>query len=327
MTAGDANVLSYATTPRQSPWMRYVRELSVAAAYALLLVILLVFRPRYYQAQFAASWVDMAPVLVAAVGMTLVILARHIDISIGSQFSLCGVIAGLAAQSGMPMWIVALLAILCGALMGAFNGVFVAFMGLPSIVVTLATMVIWREGLRWVRQGAFVQGLPAGFQWLGLSQLAGQVLLVLTALAILAAFAWGMRWLHAGRTVYAVGSDQEAARLAGVRPKRVVFNVFVLMGALTGLAALLSTVRFPSVDPNAGAGLELKVIAAVVVGGVAISGGRGTLLGTLIGVALLGTIGSALVFLNVNSAWERAIQGAIILIAVATDGLTHRRGG
>jgi rhamnose transport system permease protein len=327
MTAPDANVLSYGTAPRQSPWTRYIRELSVAAAYALLLVILLVVRPRYYQAQFAASWVDMAPVLVAAVGMTLVILARHIDISIGSQFSVCGVIAGVAAQAGMPMWLVALLTVLAGGLMGAFNGVFIAFMGLPSIVVTLATMVIWREGLRWERQGAFVQGLPAGFQWLGLSQLTGQVLLVLTALAILAAFAWGMRWLQAGRTVYAVGSDQEAARLAGVRPKRVVFNVFVLMGALTGLAALLSTVRFPSVDPNAGLGLELKVIAAVVVGGVAISGGRGTLLGTLIGVALLGTIGSALVFLNVNSAWERAIQGAIILIAVATDGLTHRRAG
>jgi rhamnose transport system permease protein len=208
--------------------------------------------------------------------------------------------------------------------MGMFNGVFVAYMGLPSIVVTLATMVIWREGLRWVRQGAYVLGLPDRFQWFGYSQLAGEVLLVVLALLMVAVFAWGMRWLAAGRTVYAVGSDQEAARLAGVRPKRVVFNVFVLMGALTGLAALLGAVRLPNVDPNAGMGLELQVIAAVVVGGVAISGGRGTMLGTLIGVALLGTIGSALVFLNVDSAWERAIQGAIILIAVATDGLTRR---
>jgi rhamnose transport system permease protein len=322
-TPGDVNVLSYGREPRGVMY-RYVREISVAGAYVLLLLILAVYRPRYFQAQFAASWVAMAPVLIAAIGAALVILAREIDISIGSQFSICGIIAGLAAKAGMPMPAVAVCTIACGAVMGMFNGVFVAYMGLPSIVVTLATMVIWREGLRWARQGDFVRGLPDSFQWFGQSQLVGQVLLVVLALLILAAFAWGMRWLAAGRTVYAVGSDQEAARLAGVRPKRVIFNVFVLMGALTGLASLLSTVRLPSVDPNAGTGLELQVIAAVVVGGVAISGGRGTMLGTFIGVALLGTIGSALVFLNVDSAWERAIQGAIILIAVATDGLTRR---
>jgi rhamnose transport system permease protein len=320
---GAVNLLSHGREPRGVMY-RYVREFSVAGAYVLLLLILAVYRPRYYQAQFAASWVNMAPVLIAAIGMTLVILARHIDISIGSQFSICGIIAGLAAKAGMPMPAVAVCTIACGALMGMFNGVFVAYMGLPSIVVTLATMVIWREGLRWVRQGAYVLGLPDRFQWFGYSQLAGEVLLVVLALLMLAVFAWGMRWLAAGRSVYAVGSEQEAARLAGVRPKRVVFNVFVLMGALTGLAALLGAVRLPNVDPNAGMGLELQVIAAVVVGGVAISGGRGTMLGTLIGVALLGTIGSALVFLNVDSAWERAIQGAIILIAVATDGLTRR---
>jgi rhamnose transport system permease protein len=328
MTVGDgsASVFAYSTTPVQAAWKRYIREISVAGAYLLLLLILAIARPRYYQAQFAASWVDMAPVLVAAVGMTLVIVAREIDISIGSMFSICGVVAGLLAQDGMPMPLVAVVTILCGAAMGAFNGVFVAFMGLPSIVVTLATMVMWQQGLKWKRQGAFVRDLPDRFQWFGQSQLAGQLMLVVVALAILAAFAWGMRWLVAGRTVYAVGSDAEAARLAGVRPRRVVFNVFVLMGALTGLAALLGAVRFPIVDPNVGTGLELKVIAAVVVGGVAISGGRGTMLGTLIGVALLGTIGSALVFLEVNSAWERAIQGGIILVAVATDGLVRRTG-
>jgi rhamnose transport system permease protein len=318
------NVLSYSRDARRSPWTRYVREISVAAAYLLLLLILAVIAPRYFQAKFAASWVDMAPPLVAAVGMTLVVLARHIDISIGSQFAICGVVAGLAAKAGLPMPVVLLLTIACGAAMGACNGFFVAVLGLPSIVVTLATMVILREALRWIRQGAYVQNLPDTFQWFGRSQVTGQTILIAVALTLLAAFAFGMRRLAAGRAVYAVGSDHEAARLAGVRPRAVVFNVFVLMGALTGLAAILGAVRFPSIDPNAGTGLELNVIAAVVVGGVAISGGRGTLLGTLIGVALLGTIGAALVFLNVNAAWERAIQGAIILVAVATDGLARR---
>ena len=168
--------------------------------------------------------------------------------------------------------------------------------------------------------------LPSGFQWFGASQRTGQWAILLIALAVFALFAWGMRWVAAGRAVYAVGSDQEAARLAGVRAKRVVFAVFVTMGVLAALAAILNAVRFAIVYPNYGEGLELKVIAAVVVGGTAISGGRGTLFGTLIGVALLATVAPALVFLNAQPQWERAIQGGIILAAVASDGL-RRRGG
>ena len=118
-----------------------------------------------------------------------------------------------------------------------------------------------------------------------------------------------MRYLAAGRAVYATGSDPEAARLAGIRPRRVVFGVFVLMGALAGLAALLNAVRFPQVDPKAGDGMELQVIAAVVVGGSAISGGRGTLIGTLLGVALLGTIGSALFYLDVPASMGQGDPG------------------
>jgi rhamnose transport system permease protein len=303
---------------------RYPREASVAAAYAALLALLAWQAPRYYQQQFASVWVSIAPVLVLATGMTLVILARHIDISIGWQLSVCGVVAGLMARQGVPMPAVVVLTIGLGAVMGAFNGALVAFMGLPSIVVTLATMVILRQGLAWVRQGEAVYGLPADFQWFGQTQAAGQFTLVVVALGLFGAFAWGLRWLAAGRAVYAVGSDHEAARLAGIRPHRVVFGVFVLMGALAGLAAMLQSVRSPQVDPNAGKDLELQVIAAVVVGGVAISGGRGTLVGVLLGVALLGTIGSALVFLDVHSTWQRALEGLIILIAVSSDVLRRR---
>jgi rhamnose transport system permease protein len=209
--------------------------------------------------------------------------------------------------------------------MGALNGALVAGLGLPSIVVTLATMGILRESLRWGQEGEFVRDLPADFQWFGAGQTAGQWLVVGVALAVVLLFAWAMRHVAAGRAVYATGSDPEAARLAGIRPQRVIFGVFVLMGALTGLAALLNSIRFPTVDPNAGTGLELQVIAAVVVGGVAISGGRGSLLGTFMGVALLGSIAPALVFLHTQPQWEKAIQGAIILAAVASAGLPGKR--
>ena len=192
-------------------------------------------------------------------------------------------------------------------------------------------LVIYRDGLRWWRNGEFVRDLPATFQWLGLGQQVGQWVIVGVAVAVFVAFAFGLRYLAAGRAIYATGSDPEAARLAGIRPRRVVFAVFVLMGALTGLAALLGAICLPQVNPNEGEGLELKVIAAVVVGGVVISGGRGTLIGPLLGVALLGTIRSALVFFSAaadigsQAHWEKAIQGAIILVAVAADAIELRR--
>jgi rhamnose transport system permease protein len=305
---------------------RYRRELSVAAAYAVLLLVLAVGAPGFFRAdQLRPLVVSNASKLVAAVGMTLVILCRQIDISIGSIFSICGVVAGLLARSGLPMALVAVGTLLAGGAMGAINGTLVARLGLPSIVVTLATLVIGRESLRHVREGEFVRGLPTSFQWFGAGQSTGQWVAVAFALGVFVAFAWGLRHLAAGRAVYATGSDPEAARLAGIRPRRVVFSVFVLMGALSGLAALLDAVRFPAVDPNAGAGLELQVIAAVVVGGVAVSGGRGSLWGTLIGVALLGSIGPALVFLHAKPQWEKAIQGLIILLAVASDSLYRER--
>jgi rhamnose transport system permease protein len=314
---------------------RYRRELSVAAAYTALLLILAFEAPQFFRPDSLRTFaVSTAPVLVAAVGMTLVILCRQIDISIGSIFSICGVVAGLLAQAELPTVLVVLGTLAAGSSLGAINGILVARLGLPSIVVTLATLVIGRESLRYVREGEFVRNLPPGFQWFGAGQAAGQWLVVAIALLVFAAFAWGLRHLTAGRAVYATGSDPEAARLAGIRPRSVVFGVFVVMGALAGLAALLNAVRFSDVDPNAGTGLELQVIAAVVVGGVAVSGGRGTLAGSLIGVALLGSIGPALVFLGTNlppalewfgkPQWEKAIQGLIILLAVASDAFNKR---
>ncbi len=305
---------------------RHRRELSVFVAYLLLLLFLAAAAPRFFLPEQLRSFaLSNAPVLVAAVGMTLVILCRQIDISAGSQFSICGVVAGLLAKAGLPIPLVGLGTLLAGAGMGAVNGLLVAGLGLPSIVVTLATMVIGRESLRYLREGEFISNLPPGFQWFGAGQGAGQGIVVAVALVVFVTFAWGLRHLAAGRAIYATGSDSEAARLAGIRPRRVVFGVFVVMGALAGLAALLNAVRFADVDPNAGTGLELQAIAAAVVGGAAISGGRGTLMGTLIGVALLGSIGPALLFLGIQPQWEKAIQGTIILLAVASDSLD--RGG
>ncbi|MGC4030973.1 MAG: ABC transporter permease [Tepidisphaeraceae bacterium] len=306
---------------------RYNRELSVAGVYAALLVLMAALAPAFFSDEFANTWTRAAPTLVAAVGMTFVIVARHIDISIGSQFSICGVMAGLLAKAGLPVPAVAVVTIAMGCVMGSLNGVLVAFAGLPSIVVTLATMVIGREALRWARQGDAVRDLPAGFQWFGFEQSTGEWMLVVVAALVTLTFAWIARNLAGGRAIFAVGSDAAAARLAGIRPRLVTFSTFVLLGGLVGLAAVMNAVRFAQVDTNAGVGMELAVIAAVVVGGTAINGGRGTLLGTVVGVALLTTIGPALTFLKIPSQWERAVQGVIILAAVASDRLFSGKGG
>lgn len=263
--------------------------------------------------------ISNAPVLIVAIGMTMVILAGQIDISIGSQFAVCSIAAGLLAKNGLPMPVVAVLVMIAGGLLGSINGWLVAKANIPAIVVTLATLVVWRDGLRWATEGAWVQELPPNFQWFGLGQAGGQVLILAVSIALLVSFAWLFGNLAAGRAVYAVGSDAESARLAGINPREITFSIFALIGALTGMAAMLNAVRFSSVPANSGTGLEMKAIAAVVVGGTAISGGRGTLIGTLIGVALLGTIGTALTFAGISPFWEKAIQGAIILAALVSD--------
>jgi rhamnose transport system permease protein len=305
----------------------YFRELSVAAALVVVLLALAVFAPAFYQPQPLLSLLTReAPTLVVACGMALVIISRQIDISVGAQFSVCSVCAGLLAARGWPIYLVLPASAAFGAFLGALNGALVAGLRLPSIVVTLATMVTLRQGLNLVRQGEFVN-LPDGVQWLGLGQTAGQWLIVLTALGFLVAFGLGLRHLAAGRFVYAVGSDAEAARLAGLRPQLATFLVFVLLGALTGLAAMMNVAQSPQVQPLSGSGLELKVIAAVVVGGVAISGGRGNLWGAFAGLLLLACVAPALTHLHVEAYWEKAIQGAIILLAVVADGLRSRKGG
>jgi rhamnose transport system permease protein len=304
---------------------RYKRELSVGIAYAVLLVLVGLIAPSFFS---AGNLRDLAlnnvPVLLIAIGMTMVILVGEIDISVGSQFAVCSVAAGLMAKEGVPVPLLLPAVLLIGAAIGGVNGLLVGQLRLPSIIVTLAMLVAWRDAMRWVTQGAWVQDLPANFHWFGLGQGLGQLLIVTIALIVLISFSWMLRNLGVGRAIYAVGSDAEAARLAGIEPQRIVFGTFVVLGALTGLAALLNAVRFSAVPSNAGLGLELKAVAAVVVGGTAITGGRGRLAGTLIGAALLGTIGTALTFAGINPFWEKAIQGAIILAALVSDVVLSR---
>jgi rhamnose transport system permease protein len=304
---------------------RHRRESAVVTAIVALFALLAAFQPGYFaRGNLNDLFLANLPILIIAAGMTLVMLAGEIDISVGSTFAVCGVAAGILAKAGLPMVVVVIAACLIGAAVGLVNGLLVAGARLPSIVVTLASMIALRDGLRWVTQGAWVHGLPPEFQWMGLSQHAFPFVAAGIAATIVAATGWMLRYTAAGRVVYATGSSASAARLAGIKAALVKISAFACLGAFVGLAAFLNSVRFNQIPANAGLGLEMTVIAAVVVGGTAITGGRGTLAGTVLGVILLGAIGPALTFLGVSAYWERAIQGGIILIAVALDAFPHR---
>jgi rhamnose transport system permease protein len=296
------------------------REISLVSAIGALCAVLAIAAPGFFALGNLRDLVlANMPVLIVLLGMMLIILTGQIDISVGSQFAICSVAAGVFARLGMPTPVAGAAACAVGALMGALNGALVAWVRIPSIVVTLATMVALRDALRWTTEGAWIQDLPASFQWFGQSQTASEAITIGCALTLTAVMSWGLRYLAAGRVVYATGSDANAARLAGINPALVTFLTFVITGALTGFAAVFNAVRFHQIPSNAGMGLELKVIAAAVVGGVAISGGRGTIGGAVLGLVLLGIIGPALTFLGFSAYWERAIQGGIILAAVAMD--------
>jgi ribose/xylose/arabinose/galactoside ABC-type transport system permease subunit len=302
----------------------YGRERSLAVTIAVLAGVLAIATEGYFsRANLTDLFLANLPVLIVALGATMVIVSGEIDISVGSVFAICSVVAGVAAKTGLPMPLVAFVIALVGGVLGAINGSLVAYLRIPSIVVTLATMIGLRDALRWATQGAWVQDLPANFQWLGLSQSAYPIVMGVTVVLIVCAIAWGGGHLAAGRAIYATGSNAVAARLAGLDTALVKWSVFTLAGALTGLSAVLNAARFNQIPSNAGIGLEMKVIASVVVGGASVAGGTGSVLGTLLGVVLLAAIGPALTYLGVSAYWERAVQGAIILAAVAADGLRH----
>ncbi|HEY9137658.1 MAG TPA: ABC transporter permease [Terriglobus sp.] len=306
---------------------RHTQEIAIAAANVVLLLVLAFTVHGFFTAENLADlFLANMPVMLMALGMTAVILTAQIDISVGSIFALCSIVAGITAKAGAPAPMFLLAAVVTGAACGALNGALTAWVRIPSIVVTLASMVALRDGLRWGTQGAWVGGLPASFVRFGMdSQTYTTVVLVLTVVMTIG-FAWALRNLRAGRMIFATGSNAAAAQQMGINTQRVVFSVFVILGALTGLAATLNAVRFQQVPSNSGMGMELKVIAAVAVGGAAITGGSATITGTVLGVILLGIIGPALTFLGVSAYWEKALQGAIILVAVSFHALSqHRR--
>ncbi|HTE60982.1 MAG TPA: ABC transporter permease [Solirubrobacteraceae bacterium] len=301
-----------------------IRELGIVVALLLLIVVTAVLEPRFIESDSLRNLALNASIFaILAAGQTLVIITRNVDLSVGSVLGLSAFLAGdlLSSHQGMPLILVFVLGIALGAGCGLLNGVLVTWGQVPALVVTLGTLYVFR-GLAFLwtdGQQVNAETLPDSFLNFGTDSILGVPILVLIALAVVLGVGQWLRDFRAGRELYAIGSNPEGARLAGVRSQRRVLTAFVLAGALAGLGGVLFTARFGTVDATAGTGYELTVIAAAVVGGVAIFGGTGSVYGAALGALLLGTITSSLIVLRVEAFWQQAAIGALLLLAIAFD--------
>jgi len=315
---------------RLTEWVLRVRELGIVGALALLIVVTGILEPRFVEAGSLRNLALNASIFaILAVGQTLVLITRNVDLSMGSVLGLSAYLAGdlLFRNPDLALPLVFLLGIALGAACGLFNGILVTWGQVPALVVTLGTLYAFR-GLAFLwTDGSQISAhqLPDPFLDLGTDSIAGVPFLVLIALVVVLAVGQWLRDYRPGRELYAIGSNPEGARLAGVRSNRRVLVAFVLAGALAGLGGVLFTARFGTVDATAGVGYELTVIAAAVVGGVAIFGGTGTVYGAALGALLLGTITSSLIVLRVPAFWQQAAIGALLLAAIAFDRLVAVR--
>lgn len=261
---------------------------------------------------------------VLAVGMTFVILTGGIDLSVGAVMALVGtMVAGLIVNSGLPAELAIALGLLLGLAIGLINGFLVAYGKMPAIIVTLATMGMAR-GLGLIYTGGHpISGLPSWISWFGVGRV-GTIPVPVILMIIIYALAWVVLQRTAfGRHVYAIGGNELAARLSGVKTQRVKLAVYAVSGLTSACAAVILTGRLMSGQPNAGVGFELDAIAAVVLGGTAIAGGRGLVIGTLIGAVLLGILNNGLNLMGINPYLQDVIKGGIILLAIYIGRESH----
>jgi rhamnose transport system permease protein len=279
------------------------------------------------------SWRDLlltpSILMLLAVGEAVVIISRNVDLSVSSVLGLTAYLTGrtFIDHPSIPVILVFLLGLAVGAALGLVNGLLVALGKVPALVITLGTLYIYRGiVLTWAGSNRInASDLPDGFQSLGTKTVLSIPVLFIIAVVVLAVVGYFLHSNRAGREIYAIGSDPDAALLYGLPVRRRLIGAFVLSGALAGLAGVLFAARYGSVSSDAGTGIELQAVGAVVIGGVAIFGGSGSVWGAAIGAVLLITINRALPILGIQDFWQQAVVGALIIGAIVLDRVLSQR--
>jgi ribose transport system permease protein len=324
-----------ATTPEQSPTARFsgswFRDQLIRHAMVVVMLLIIAYFS-YRSAQFGtlanlqSIGVAAAPFALIALGQTLVILTGGIDLSVGSIIALSAMVAAATVQNHPErVWLCVLVAMFVGLTAGAVNGFLVAKVNVPPFIVTLG-MLATASGLAYVvGGGAPINGLPGDFGKIANTQIFGLQIPVLVMIGGVIAAALVMRRTSYGMRIYAVGGNPIAALIAGVKTGRILFSVYALSGLLAGLSGVMLASRVISGPPNLGQGYELDSIAAVVIGGASLLGGRGSIWGTALGLLLIQTLNNGLDILIVPSYWQSVIKGVLIVSAVAVDVWSVKR--
>ena len=304
---------------------RWWDRVGILVVLVALVVFMAVFAPNFARVDNLLNIARSISVnAILAAGMTFVILTGGIDLSVGSIIAVSGVVAVIAAIAGVPAPAAVILGMVVGAACGLANGALSAYLGLAPFIVTLGTMTFLRGLAYTITAGQPIVSSALNFRDIGNGYFSGIPVPVIV-MAIVYLVAWFLlERTRYGRHVYAVGGNPEAAKLAGVRVKRIITSVYLFAGACAGLAGVIFAARVVSAQPTAGTGYELDAIAAVVLGGTALAGGRGRIIGTLIGSVILGVLSTGLILMNVPFFTQLLIKGVVIILAVAIDSLKQR---
>lgn len=314
--------------------MGLLKQIATAREFPVALAILVIFgftslaNPAFFSNRVLLDlFLGVAVIAILAIGQTFVIVMRHIDLSVGSTVGFSAFLIGDAYSKGFGIEVSLLWALGLGLAVGAVNGFLVAYLNLPSLVVTLASLYIVRGIFNEYAKGQTIiqSEVPPVANWLGLNKFLGIPYLFLIGLVLVLVAGFLMRRTPQARDLYAIGSNPEAAELAGIPVRRRIMLAFMTNGAITGLAGFVLLGRFNSANPNSGMMLELLVVAACVVGGVTIAGGAGSVYGAFFGAILLQTITLSIGALGVSQFWQQAVNGALIISAIALDRLVASR--
>jgi rhamnose transport system permease protein len=301
------------------------QEALLAVAIVALAIVVGFVNPRFLAYRNIADiLLGNAYIAIAAIGMSMVIISGNIDISVGSLIGVLATISGSLAIAGVPVFVAWGAPLVLGVAVMAAQGAIVAYLRIPSIVVTLGMLSILKGGLISVTGGKWITDLPQSFHLADLN-LVGVPMPVVIMVVATALAAWWMRYSPRGRAIYATGGNAEAARLCGVDPQRTVVMVFAIHGFFAGIATLVYATQLRVIQSTTPPGLELTVITAAVVGGVSILGGVGTVVGSTLAAILIAEITSALVFINISPYWTDALRGGLILATVIADILRRQR--
>lgn len=303
----------------------YGQELVVLCSILALFIVVGMVNSRFLSdTNINSIFAGNAYIAVAAIGMSMVIISGHIDVSVGSLIGVIATIAGTLAVSGYPVWVAWFVPVVFAIAVNAAVGALIAYMRLPAIVVTLGMLSILKGGLISATAGAWITDMPGNFM-IAQVRILGIPSPVYFMVVLTIVGALFMRYTDFGRAIYAVGGNIDAARAAGLDPERTVVGVFALHGFFAGIAGLLFATQLQVIQSTVPPNLELTVITASVIGGVSILGGTGTVIGSTLAAILFAAIGSALIFLNVSAYWLRAVLGLMILATVLADMARRRR--